>query len=917
MTDTKVSAAPARQYCIGMRREDKNRWERRAPLAPSHVSELVKRGVKVVVQPSNLRTYNDKTYREAGAIIQDDLSEADVIISVKEVPIPLLIPYKTYMFFSHTIKAQPNNMPMLDDILKKSIRLIDYERITDGESRRLVRFGQFAGYAGMIDMLHALGDRLLAKGYSTPLLHVGYSYCYSKLASAFEAVKALGEEIANFGLPKDLCPLTFVFTSEGAVSKGAQEVFKLLPHKMVTPDEMVELVKNQAADPYTVYGTILTAEHLVAPNDAGAKFSKDDYYQHPEKYHAVFSDKYLPSTSVIINCMYWDGRFPRLITTQQMKDLHVSGKHRLLGVADISADIQGSIEFLIKTTSIDHPLFVYDPLTTDIHEMTTDRKFMYRDGILFLAVDNLPTEFPREATQWFGDHLLPYVENVVRSDPQKPIDENSDLAPEVRRAVVASHGKLTPSFQYIAELRKFREKSIRDILLLGAGLVAKPALEYLCRNPTFNKVTVADVSLAAAQKLAGNNSNVKALQIDASDGVALDALVAGHDVVICLVPTSVIIAAARSCLRMKVNLVTASYVSPELEAMHKSVVDAGLTFLNEMGLDPGIDHLEAMNMIEEAKTGGGKVKSFVSWCGGLPAPEASDNPLGYKFSWSPRGVLGAATRPAKYKQDGEIIDVPGNSIFKRCQQVEIFPSIWLEGIPNRNSLTYAEAYGISDAHTVFRGTLRYRGFCQFIEAAVDLGLLDDIKEDYLAPEAPSITWEQLMRRVLQSPDGVSPQEAIKRKLRTSKGHPYKGYDDDKINQVLRAFDWVGMFSDKVVRKRNTLIDSLCELLIDKLQYEHLDRDMIILHHIFEIEWPNGKLETRTSTLVHYGEEYGVGDTVMSYLVGLPVAIAADLLLNGTVKEKGVIRPVTPDIFRPMLQLLHNEGVRFVHKSFFE
>jgi len=291
--------------------------------------------------------------------------------------------------------------------------------------------------------------------------------------------------------------------------------------------------------------------------------------------------------------------------------------------------------------------------------------------------------------------------------------------------------------------------------------------------------------------------------------------------------------------------------------------------------------------------------------------------LGYKFSWSPRGVLGAATKPAKYKQDDEIIDVPGNAIFKRCQQVEIFPSIWLEGIPNRNSLTYGEAYGISDAQTVFRGTLRYRGFCPFIEAAVDLGLLGDSKVDYLAPEAAAITWDQLLRKLLGCPDGVSVAAVIKRKLRTTKGHPSKGYTDDKIHQILKTFEWCGMFSNTPVRKRNTFIDCFCELLIDKLQYEKHDRDMIILHHILEIDWPNGKLETRTSTLVHYGEEYGVGDTVMSYLVGLPVALAAELLLNDAIKEKGVIRPVTPDIFRPMLVALHNEGVRFAHKSFFE
>jgi alpha-aminoadipic semialdehyde synthase len=905
-----------RVRCIGVRREDKNRWERRAPVSPDHVAELVKSGMKVIVQPSNLRTYNDRTYLKAGAIIQEDLSEADLIIAVKEVPITLLIPGKTYMFFSHTIKAQPANMTMLDEIMSKKIRLMDYERITDDNGKRLVRFGQFAGYAGMIDMIHALGNRLLAKGYSTPLLHIGYSYCYSRLQSALEAVKAMGEEISNFGLPADLCPMTFVFTSEGAVSQGALEVFRLLPHKMVTPQEMVDLVKNKAVDPFTVYGTVIKAEDFIEPNDSSKPFNKADYYAHPENYHSVFVEKLLPSISVIVNCMYWDGRFPRLITNQQMKELHEKNNHRLLGVADISADLQGSIEFLMKTTSIDHPLFVYDPRTHDIYDEITDPMYMYREGILFLAVDNLPTEFPREATQWFGDHLLPFLGQIVKSDPANPNFE--DLPPPIARAVITTHGRLTPNFEYISDLRKVREKSSKRVLVLGAGLVAGPALEYLSRNPANTRITLADVSLEAAEKLASKSMNIKPVKLDVGDSASLDALVGRHSVVVCLVPASFNPLIAQSCLRMGVHLVTASYIAPEMMALHEQARAAGLVFLNEMGLDPGIDHLEAMNVINDVKAKGGKIRSFVSWCGGLPAPESSDNPMGYKFSWSPRGVLSAATRPAKYKQEDEIIEVAGNAIFKRTQQVEIFPSIWLEGIPNRDSLTYAEAYGISDASTVFRGTLRYRGFCDAVEGMVDLGLLEDAKVPELEASAKDITWNQVMRLLLRVPQGdaISTEHAMEKKLRTPKGFPSKGYSDEKIHKILKIFSWLGLFSDAHVEKRGTYIDCLCALLTTKLVYEPRDRDMIILHHIFEIEWPNEKFETRTSTLVHYSEEFSKGITVMSNLVGLPIAIAAELILDGVVKDRGVLRPVSSDLVAPMLAALKDEGVVFIHKSSF-
>jgi len=309
-----------------------------------------------------------------------------------------------------------------------------------------------------------------------------------------------------------------------------------------------------------------------------------------------------------------------------------------------------------------------------------------------------------------------------------------------------------------------------------------------------------------------------------------------------------------------------------------------------------------------------QVKAFVSWCGGLPAPESSDNPLGYKFSWSPRGVLSAATRPARYKQDDEVIDIAGNMIFKHTQQVEIFPSTWLEGIPNRDSITYGQAYGLEDAATVFRGTLRYRGFCHAIEAAVDLGLLDETAQPHLAPTGKDITWVDAMRILVNATAGASTEETFMKRLRTPKGFPSKGYDDEKIRKILKTFQWLGMFSNKLVDRRGTYIDSFCELLKEKLQYEPHDRDMIILHHIFDIEWADGTIESRTSTLVHYGEEFGKGPTVMSKLVGLPVAIAAELLLDGVIKERGVIRPVTSDIVGPMLSALKDEGVHFMHKT---
>ncbi|EGC29130.1 hypothetical protein DICPUDRAFT_51448 [Dictyostelium purpureum] len=905
-------------YSLGIRREDKNRWERRAPLAPSHVEDLVKKGIKVIVQPSTLRNYPNVLYERAGAIIQEDLKECDVIAAVKEVPSEYLYEDKTYIFFSHTIKAQPYNMPMLDEINRKRIRLIDYERITDENNRRLVRFGSFAGYAGMIDMLHALGDRLLAKGFSTPFLHVGYSYVYSKLESAMEAVKAIGEEISQVGLPDDLLPFTFAFTSDGAVAQGALKIFKLLPHKMVTPDEMVDLVKNKKGERGILYGTIITAEHMVAPIDPTKKFDKKDYYSQPHTYKPIFVEKYAPYISCIINCMYWDAKYPRLITIRQMEEMVENNNTRLIGVADISADINGSLEFLMTTTSIDSPLYIYDPKTQEVHDPTTDQQYMYRDGILFLAVDNLPTEFPKEATQWFGDHLSKFIEAVVKSDPTLPYDKMTDIAPEIKRAVITAHGSLTKPFEYITELRKKREELISRILVLGAGSVSYSTISYLTRNPS-HKITIGDISLDQAKKAASvePDADIQTVVIDVHNKEALDELVSKFKVIASLLPDELSILVAESCLRNKKHMVCPSYLSKEMEALHEQAKEAGVTLLNEMGLDPGIDHLEASRVINDVKSKGGKIRSFVSWCGGLPAPESSDNPLGYKFTWSPKEIISGVTNDSKFRRDGQDIFISGQEVYKRLQPVDIFPALSLEGVPNRDCLFLAKAYDIENVSTLFRGTIRYRGFCSVMEAAVEIGLLDTTSKTHLQPSSSPLSWNHAMRTLLPSPlaDGIPTQELLRRKLRTRRGYPSKGYDDDKITHILSVFDWLGVFSEEInVKLEGNFFDAFTELLKTKLSLLPSEKDLIILHNIIGIEWEGGKHETKTSTLVYYGSK---DQSAVGTVVGLPIAIATELLLEGQVKERGAIRPVSKEYYKPMIKALHNEGITFIHRNEFD
>jgi len=235
------TVAPAGQgqgQGVGIVQEVYSKWERRAPLCPSHVRELVNEGIPVVVQPSKARVFSDKEYEDAGACISADLGGCSVILGVKQVPVDRLLPGKTYMFFSHTIKGQEENMPLLDACLQRRVRLVDYECITQGgkpNGKRLIAFGSWAGKAGMINALRGLGERLLGQGFSTPFLNIGSSYMYGSFEDARRAVLQLGDAIRSRGLPEELAPFVFVFTSNGKASRGAQEVFELLPHQVCKP----------------------------------------------------------------------------------------------------------------------------------------------------------------------------------------------------------------------------------------------------------------------------------------------------------------------------------------------------------------------------------------------------------------------------------------------------------------------------------------------------------------------------------------------------------------------------------------------------------------------------------------------------------------------------------------------------------
>ena len=349
----------------GLVREAYSKWERRTPITPLHAKALVESGMRVLVQPSHRRIFSDAEYLAVGAELSEDLSDASVIFGVKQVPIDELLSNRTYCFFSHVIKAQPENMDLLDALLSRNIRMVDYECITQGGVRgapREIAFGKFAGLAGQVTMLRALGERLLAGGYSTPFTSMGSAYMYPSLDAARAAVSECGESIAAHGLPAEVAPLTFVFTGDGNVSRGAQEIFALLPHEWVTPAELKALGDGtKAADPHKLYGCVVDAPDMVRRIEGGAAaFEFAEYINHPELYRSVFAEEIAPHTTVLMNCAYWDARYPRVLSEQQ---LAAQASSRLLGVGDISCDIGGGIEFLRKSTTIEAPFFTYDPVT--------------------------------------------------------------------------------------------------------------------------------------------------------------------------------------------------------------------------------------------------------------------------------------------------------------------------------------------------------------------------------------------------------------------------------------------------------------------------------------------------------------------------------------------------------------------------
>ena len=424
---------------IGIRREDKSKWEARVPLIPDNLRQLLHDNIAAQVQSSPLRVFRDEQYRTIGVPVVDDLHACPIIMGVKEIPSKYFEPGKTYVFFSHTIKGQPANMPMLRRLLELGCTLIDYERIVDERGRRLVFFGRFAGLAGMIDAFWALGQRLKLEGVANPFTQVRRAYEYGHLEQAKQELARLGEQIRRDGLPPALQPLVCGFAGYGNVAQGAQEIYDLLPVREVRPNELAGL-KPAARECYKV---VFREEDMVALTAGGATgpFQLQDYYDHPEKYRANFFP-YVPYLTLLVNCIYWEAKYPRLITCAQLRELYAGGPPRLRVIGDISCDLNGSIECTVQATEPGEPVYVYNPKTGQV------RMGLEGEGPVILAVDILPCELPVDASTYFGQQLMPLIPALARADFSRSLAE-SGLPPALQRATIVYKGKLTEAYRYL------------------------------------------------------------------------------------------------------------------------------------------------------------------------------------------------------------------------------------------------------------------------------------------------------------------------------------------------------------------------------------------------------------------------------------------------------------------------------------
>jgi saccharopine dehydrogenase-like NADP-dependent oxidoreductase len=364
-----------------------------------------------------------------------------------------------------------------------------------------------------------------------------------------------------------------------------------------------------------------------------------------------------------------------------------------------------------------------------------------------------------------------------------------------------------------------------------------------------------------------------------------------------MIPPSMHVIVAKACLKHGINMVTTSYISPEMMALDKEAKKVGIIILNEIGEDPGIDHMGAMQMINHVKKDGGKITSFESYGSGIPSFEHNNNPYGYKFSWSPRGLLKAAQTPAVYMQDGSKIEVSGENLFENSWLVDIDGLGTFETYPNRDSTNYIDDYGLNNISNFYRGLLRHPGYCNSIQSMKDLNLLSEEKSHNLK----DVSYKEFTASLIGIDQDTDIRKAVAHKLNLK-----------VTSDIIKQLQWLGLFDNRLIPiSKGTNADVLLGLMQERMVYKDYEKDMIIVHNEAIVEFDN-RMEKRIATMKVEGRPFG--HSAMARAVSLPAAIASRLILEGTIRSKGVLKPITEEIYKPVLAELAENGYKFEHKT---
>ncbi|KAG0708523.1 Saccharopine dehydrogenase-domain-containing protein [Suillus ampliporus] len=929
---------------VGIRREDPSRiWERRCPITPGEVAQLVQHlNVNVLIQDCDRRVFPVDQFIKAGAKVHPTLEPAHIVVGIKETPLhelvtsPVTAPSldsghcvpRTHLMFSHTTKAQPYNMELLSRFLGSHQnpalpRLIDYELLVGEDGKRTVGFGWFAGVAGALESLSALAHAHLELGVTSPFLHTPRPHTHPSIPSLRSALRTIGQNIVENGTPKALGPFVIGLTGSGKVSQGCLSILEELPIVNVAVKDLPGLVSNPDTDLHKIYLVHALPQDYLTRADGG-QYSRDDYYKNPAMYHSDFDTKVAPYLTLFLNGVGWLPSFPRLMTNEQLATALTRaaevGRARFGTIGDISCDVEGGLEFLPRASTLSNPFFKHRPSSLPSH----------LPSVTIMSVDILPSSLPLDASQHFCGVLMPYLRALINE--YRGLPGSSEHLEALNVATVARNGELQGKHRWLAapveRCRATRtseitskagvaETSLRKkrVLMLGSGMVAGPTVQEICKQSDVEIIVASNVR-SETEALTHKYSNATAVCLDVHDVGEMSRLIQEADVVISLLPVPFHPGVAELCIQHRKHLVTASYISPAMRALHERAQSADVLLLNEIGLDPGIDHCSALSLLAQLKRDNKRVVSFTSFCGGLPAPDCADVPLGYRFSWSPRGVLNAALNGARFKLSGKVVEISGENLLREYfPHVPISNVLKFEGLANRDSLPYAETYGLENAQTVLRGTLRYPGFADLMHAFKVIGLLDT--GPYIQPR----DWRDLARMSLEKrigeqigSDRLSFMSALSAVMTMNNAATI-----DRAGIVLNALDWLGIGPQNVSRPGATLpaiplkpqapIELFTSVLAHKLRYNPGERDMVVLSHEVvarpSIPSMNSTTEVYTSRLVVYGNSEA---SAMARCVGLPVAFAALEVLNGGIHMRGVHGPTDKTLYSAVLDGLEGAGL---------